>query len=290
MFAALFSSRFSSPSRTAGSARNGIDSRRPSWDAPKAVTSKERSNSPHHSDHPRSRFRRNTPLGSRRPARKPAAPAFSSSIATRKMKKLPGKPFGIAPRKPPGISRSVRPLGFGDPRSPRKFATIPRDSPPTGSIGCALWGFPPARGWLRIPISPFSRTLGRSSAHFQGPGERIRERLAPLPVTALQPSPDWLEVSGSGHPNDRRSDRPPRHELVERLGPPPVDAGIRETDAPNASLRLVRAQIYRESLDLDDPVDSTEPLLLLLRRFVERAIPARRGSFGGRVLGTPPWA
>jgi len=116
--------------------------------------------------------------------------------------------------------------------------------------------------------------LADSVLTFQGPIERIRERLAPLPVTALQPSPDWLELFrlwGVQTIGDLTA--LPRNELVERLGPAVGRCWDQGNGCAQRLLRLVRApQVYSESLDLDDPIDSTEPLLFLLRRFVERIV------------------
>jgi protein ImuB len=107
---------------------------------------------------------------------------------------------------------------------------------------------------------------------FDEPPERIRTRLAPLPIAALQPSEEWLEpfrIWGIRTIGDLAA--LPRHELVERLG---AGAGRIWDEAQGCSrrlLRLVRSpEVYRESLDWEDPVASLEPVFFVLRRLVER--------------------
>ena len=107
---------------------------------------------------------------------------------------------------------------------------------------------------------------------FSGTSTQIHEQLAPLPVTALQPPPDWLrlfQLWGIQTVGDLGA--LPRHELVERLGPSAGRCWDQAHGCSRRLLRLVRApEVYRESMDLEIPTDSTEPLLTLLHRFLER--------------------
>ncbi len=107
---------------------------------------------------------------------------------------------------------------------------------------------------------------------FRGTPIQIHERLASLPITALQPSPDWLSLFQLwGVQTIGDFGALPRHELVERLGPAAGRCWDQAHGRSQRLLRLVRApEIYRETLDLDEPVESSEPLLFLLHRFLER--------------------
>jgi protein ImuB len=107
---------------------------------------------------------------------------------------------------------------------------------------------------------------------FRGTAAQIHERLAPLPVTALQTSPDWLSLFQLwGIQTIGDFGALPRHELVERLGPAAGRYWDQAHGCSQRLLRLVRApEVYRETLDLEAPLDSAESLLFLLHRFLER--------------------
>ncbi len=65
--------------------------------------------------------------------------------------------------------------------------------------------------------------------------------------------------------------RLPRHDLVERLG---AEAGLlweRATGRARRELRLIRpAETFGEAFDFETPVETTEPLLFILRRQLEK--------------------
>jgi protein ImuB len=107
---------------------------------------------------------------------------------------------------------------------------------------------------------------------FDASSECIRERLSPLPISVLQLLEEWLEpfrIWGIRTIGDLAA--LPRHELVERLGP---EAGGIWDQAHGCSRRLLRLvrppELYRDSLEWDEPVDSLEPVFFVLRRLVER--------------------
>ena len=96
--------------------------------------------------------------------------------------------------------------------------------------------------------------------------------LAPLPVDALQPSEELLAILHSwGIRAIGELTALPRAEVCERLGPEAVELWERATGGRPRPLRLIKPQeFFTEQIDLEHPVEMLEPLLFLLRRFLEQ--------------------
>ncbi len=96
--------------------------------------------------------------------------------------------------------------------------------------------------------------------------------LADVAVAEVDAPPDLVAVLrdwGIGHLGDLA--RLSRSELMERLGP---EAGVlweRATGRARRELRLVRPpEIFVEAFDFEQPIETTEPLLFILRRQLEQ--------------------
>jgi protein ImuB len=96
--------------------------------------------------------------------------------------------------------------------------------------------------------------------------------LAPLPVDALRPSDELLSVLSSwGIRCISQLTALPMAEVCERLGPEAVELWERAKGGRPRPLRLVKPQeFFAEQTDLEHPVEMLEPLLFLLRRFLEQ--------------------
>jgi protein ImuB len=101
--------------------------------------------------------------------------------------------------------------------------------------------------------------------------------LAPLPVEALQPGAELAAVLESwGIRTIGQFVALPAAQVWERLGPEAVQLGERATGGRVRPLRLVAQEFFAEEADLENPIEMLEPLLFLLRRFLEQ-IAARLG-------------
>jgi protein ImuB len=92
-----------------------------------------------------------------------------------------------------------------------------------------------------------------------------------LPIEALEPSADFLQIlHGWGIHNLGEFLALPKRETIERLGPE-AEALRRKVSGRNKRLlRLVRATPeYAEAFDFDCEVETVEPVLFLLRRFLD---------------------
>lgn len=96
--------------------------------------------------------------------------------------------------------------------------------------------------------------------------------LGPLPIDALQPSDKLLSVLRSwGIHSISQLTALPMAEVCERLGPEAVKLWERALGGRVRPLRLVKPQeFFAEQTDLEHPVEMLEPLLFLLRRFLEQ--------------------
>jgi len=102
--------------------------------------------------------------------------------------------------------------------------------------------------------------------------------LAPLSIAALQPGEEMAGVLESwGIRTIRQFAALPSAEMGERLGPEAVALKERAGGGRVRPLKLIKPQeFFAEEADLEHPVEMLEPLLFLLRRFLEQ-ITARLG-------------
>ena len=96
--------------------------------------------------------------------------------------------------------------------------------------------------------------------------------LAPLPVEALQPSEELFTVLRSwGIRAVGELIALPMAQVCERLGPEAVELWERAHGGRSRPLKLIKPQeFYAEQADLENPVEMLEPLLFLLRRFLDQ--------------------
>jgi protein ImuB len=102
--------------------------------------------------------------------------------------------------------------------------------------------------------------------------------LGPLPVSALQPTDEIASVLASwGIHTIGQFIALPEAQVWERLGPDAVRLWEDATGGRSRPLKLIKPQeFFAEEADLEHPVEMLEPLLFLLRRFLEQ-IAARLG-------------
>jgi protein ImuB len=94
-------------------------------------------------------------------------------------------------------------------------------------------------------------------------GIAVSEVDAPSELVAILR--DW----GIGHLGELA--RLPRSELVERLGPAAGELWERATGRTQRQLRLLRPpEIFCEAFDFEHPIETTEPLLFILRRQLDQ--------------------
>jgi protein ImuB len=96
--------------------------------------------------------------------------------------------------------------------------------------------------------------------------------LAPLPIEALEPS---NELSGILHSWGIRSIGQlvalPMTEVCQRLGPAALDMWERAHGGRHRPLKLIKPQeFFAEQMELEHPVEMLEPLLFVIRRFLEQ--------------------
>jgi protein ImuB len=85
---------------------------------------------------------------------------------------------------------------------------------------------------------------------------------------------DW----GIGHLGELA--KLPRGELTERLGPAAGALWERATGRSHRELRLVRpAEVFLEAFDFEQAIDTTEPLLFILRRQLDQLMLRLRGAY-----------
>ncbi len=109
--------------------------------------------------------------------------------------------------------------------------------------------------------------------------------LANLAIHELDPSPELLSVlSDWGVHNLAQLTSLPRGALMDRLGPSAACLWERAAGQTGRPLRLVRpAEEFSEAFDFEHEIDTAEPLLFLLRRFLDQ-LAIRLGS-ACRVAG-----
>jgi protein ImuB len=96
--------------------------------------------------------------------------------------------------------------------------------------------------------------------------------LAPLPIEVLEPSAQIRDILHAwGIRTIGELVALPASQVCERLGPESVSLMERATGGRARPLTLVKPQeFYAEQADLENPVEMLEPLLFLLRRFLEQ--------------------
>ena len=114
--------------------------------------------------------------------------------------------------------------------------------------------------------------------------------LANLALHELNPAPDLLAVlSDWGIHNLAQLTSLPRGDLMDRLGPEAARLWERAGGKTERPLRLVRsAEEFAESFDFEREIETVEPLLFLLRRFLDQ-LAARLGNVhrvAGRMMLT----
>lgn len=102
--------------------------------------------------------------------------------------------------------------------------------------------------------------------------ESATEFLAPLSVDALEPAEELMSVLGSwGIRTIGQLIALPMAQVCERLGPQAVALWERAHGGRARPLKLVKVQeFFTEEASLENPVEMLEPLLFLLRRFLEQ--------------------
>jgi protein ImuB len=96
--------------------------------------------------------------------------------------------------------------------------------------------------------------------------------LAPLPVAALEPGEELATVLESwGIRTIGQFVALPSAQVWDRLGPEAVRLGERAAGGRARPLKLIKPQeFFAEEADLEHPVEMLEPLLFLLRRFLDQ--------------------
>jgi protein ImuB len=136
-----------------------------------------------------------------------------------------------------------------------------------------------------IAATPFLAQLASQLAEPVRKVEDASTFLAPLPIEILQTSEEIREVLHAwGIRTIGHLVTLPMREVCERLGPEAVQLWERAGGDSPRPLKLVKPQeFFSEQADLENPVEMLEPLLFLLKRFLEQ-ITARLAN-GYLVVG-----
>ncbi len=137
---------------------------------------------------------------------------------------------------------------------------------PLGSLGLDVR--------VGVAQTPFLALLAARTARHVLCVEDAETFLAPLPVGVLQPSDELagtLRAWGIQTIGQLRA--LPMRETCERLGPEAVAVWARASGGAARPLDLVKpVALYSERSELDHGIETLEPLLFLLRRFLEQMI------------------
>jgi len=132
-----------------------------------------------------------------------------------------------------------------------------------------LLGLPTTAGIARTPL------LALYAAHATRSVLRIdneRNFLAPLPLATAAPSPTLAEIFlnwGLRTLGDFTA--LPRDEIIRRFGAEGLTFWNRATGGNDRPLKLIRPpQSFSAEMEFEDPIETLEPLLFLLRRFLDR--------------------
>jgi protein ImuB len=112
-------------------------------------------------------------------------------------------------------------------------------------------------------------------ARFADPVRLVEEHgpfLGPLPVEALEPTPELLSIFHSwGIRTISQLVALPMTEVCQRLGTDALGLWERASGGRKRPLKLITPQeFYSEQTELENPIEMLEPLLFLLRRFLEQ--------------------
>ena len=126
--------------------------------------------------------------------------------------------------------------------------------------------------------------LALLAARFAAPVKivaNLTEFLAPLSIAALDPGAELAAVLESwGIRTIGQFVALPSAPMWERLGPEAVELWERATGGRARPLKLVKPQeFFAEEADLEHPVEMLEPLLFLLRRFLEQIAARLAGAY-----------
>lgn len=104
---------------------------------------------------------------------------------------------------------------------------------------------------------------------------------AALPLEVLEPSPELAEIFNDwGIRTIGEFLRLPAQDVVERLGAEAAELRRRASGRSRRVLRLERpVEQFAEAFDFDYAIEASEPLLFLLRRFVDSLAPRLRASY-----------
>jgi protein ImuB len=134
---------------------------------------------------------------------------------------------------------------------------------------------------LGIGGTPFLALLAARFARHVRHVEDAAAFLAPLSIEALQPSSELAETLrawGIKTIGDLRA--LPMRETCERLGPEAVAVWERSAGGQSRPLDLVKAvELFSEESELDHGIETLEPLLFLLRRFLEQIMGRLKAAY-----------
>jgi protein ImuB len=159
---------------------------------------------------------------------------------------------------------------------------LPEEKPPSENDLLQQWIIPLSSLGLETRVGVAATPdLALLCARFAQPVSRVDAPaafLAPLPVEVLEPSDELLSVLHSwGIRTIGQLVALPMGEVCSRLGPDALGIWERASGGRSRPLKLVKPQeFYAEQAELENPVEMLEPLLFLLRRFLEQ-ITARLG-------------
>jgi protein ImuB len=127
------------------------------------------------------------------------------------------------------------------------------------------------RAWIGIAPTPDLAQLAACGARPAAIVYDIRAFADSLPVEALEPSESVLQIlRGWGIHRVEEFLALPKSGTIERLGPEAESLWRRVSGRNKRPLRLVHAAPeYAEAFDFDHEVETAEPILFLLRRFLE---------------------
>jgi protein ImuB len=153
---------------------------------------------------------------------------------------------------------------------------LPQEKPPSGNDLRQKWITPLSTLGLETRVGvAVTPDLAWLCARFAQPISRVDTPalfLAPLPVEALEPSEEILSVLRTwGIRTIGQLVALPMGEVCSRLGPDALGLWERASGGRSRPLKLVKPQeFYAEQTELENPVEMLEPLLFLLRRYLEQ--------------------
>jgi protein ImuB len=142
----------------------------------------------------------------------------------------------------------------------------------------AALGLPATAGLAATPLLALYAARSATSASSLGPSALVvpvtdaTNFLAPLPLAAADPPPELAAILHSwGLRTLGQLTALPRDEIVRRFGTTGLDLWQRACGGSNRPLHPVTPpQTFSAAMELEDAVQTLEPLLFLLRRFLDR--------------------